>query len=46
MFTTGEDDPKLVTGGETTKGTTTQSFDFSDVNERIQHSDQRASRYI
>ena len=36
VFTTGEDDPKLVTGGETTKGTTTQSFDFNDVNERIQ----------
>ena len=36
VFTTGEDDPKLVTGGETTGGTTAKSFDFNDVNERIQ----------
>jgi hypothetical protein len=33
VFTTGEDDPSLV-GKKATKGT--QSFDFSDVNERIQ----------
>ena len=45
VFTTGEDDPKLVTGGETTKGTTTQSFDFNDVNEEY-NSDKRASRYM
>lgn len=34
VFTKGEDDPNLVTGGETTGGT--KSFDFSDVNQRIQ----------
>jgi len=36
VFTSAEDDSNLVTGGETTGGTTAKSFDFNDVNERIQ----------
>ena len=36
VFTSADDDPSLVTEGETTEGTTTKSFDFSDVNQRIQ----------
>tara|TARA_A100001011_G_C14316933_1_gene848381 strand:- start:3460 stop:5196 length:1737 start_codon:yes stop_codon:yes gene_type:complete len=37
VFTSADDDPSLVTEGETTEGTTTKSFDFSDVNQRIQN---------
>lgn len=36
VFTSADDDPNLVTGGETTGGTTAKSFDFNDVNQRIQ----------
>ena len=36
VFTSADDDPSLITEGETTGGTTAKSFDFNDVNQRIQ----------